>query len=110
MLYRERIRGKATGASLTLFSKRIESGWEVTIEHIGFYAEVGATRKCNIYIEGHGYKHFLGYHNVENGVSERADLRPITIDDYERLAFEFDSLSAGEIIEVFLTGKRQKKA
>jgi hypothetical protein len=109
MLYRERITGKATGTSLTLFSKEIKPGWQVTIEHIGFKANVAATRTCRIYLEGHGYNHYLEYHSVENGISRRVDIKPVTIDDNERLAFDFVDVVADEEFEVYLTGNARMK-
>jgi len=93
MLYRERITGKGNGATLTLFSKEIRPGWQVTIEHIGFFSVVN-----------HGYKHYFTYINVTGGVEERLDIKPITIDDNERLAFDFLNTDVGEEFEVYLTG------
>jgi len=109
MLYRERLVGKVTGTSLTLFSKAISPEHQLTVEHIGLYASVAANRSCRIYIEGHGYKHYLQYHTVENGVSRRVDIIPVTIDDNERLAFEIAGVVTDEEFEVFLTGYIQKK-
>jgi len=104
MLYRERLTGKGNGATLTLFSKKIKAGWQVTIEHIGFYSEVNANRVCRIYLEGHGYKHYLTYITVTGGVEQGLDIRPITIDDNERLAFDFINTEVGEEFEVYLMG------
>jgi len=106
MLYRERIVGKATGSSLTLFTKRIETGWQVTVEQICFFSTTVNNRDCNIYLEGHGYKHYLTRHTVEHDVSFRVDLEKLTLDDQERLAFEVLGLTAGDEVEVYLTGQK----
>lgn len=110
MLYRERLVVKAITTSVTLYSNELKPGDFVTIEHIGFKASVAASRSCRIFIEGHGYKHYLDYHSVENGVSRRVDINPVCIDDSERLGFEFVSIVANEEFEVYLAGTKHKKA
>jgi len=98
--------GKATGSSLTLFTKRIETGWQVIVEQICFFSTTVNNRDCNIYLDGHGYKHYLTKHIVNSGVSYRVDLEKLTLDDQERLAFEVSGLTAGDDVEVYLAGQK----
>jgi len=46
---------------------------------------------------------------VENGISRRVDIKPVTIDDNERLAFDFAGVVADEEFEVYLTGNARMK-
>lgn len=91
----------------TLRSGPVEWGQIWCVQRIAFETDtvtaLGNTR-ARIFIEGHGYKHYLGEQDAPVAGRLYWMPEPVWLIPREQLCIEFDQAQAGAIMEMFLTG------
>ena len=105
---RLRVTGKQTSQGLfTLYTDKVESGKAYCFQDIVFsidkVLEDGNSR-ARLYIEGHGYKHYLDEYSpiLENGIYSYD--RPLWLYEGERLALELDEVQANTTALMHIIG------
>jgi len=109
---RLRLKKLFTGGQLeTLYSDRVKQGVIWCLEQITWEIDVatsGGNTRCRLYIEGHGYKHYLA--EQVNPVADR--LYWYTKKPYlypgERLALDIDYAGSSTTAEMIATGYWEK--
>jgi hypothetical protein len=102
--YRERLTLTATGASHILTTSSVRHGYKRTIERILIANKTAARGKVDIYLGGYGYKHYV-YPTLPLSQDWRHFLTSdLTLREEETLEIALNGLTAGDEIEVLLTG------
>ena len=105
---RLRARIKASANELTtLLSEYVESGKIYCIQQVAWEIDAvlsGGNTRARLYIEGHGYKHFI--EEQQNPAADNLYTYddPIWLIPRERLAIEFDHAANNATAEMDLTG------
>lgn len=105
---RLRVKQTFSAAALqTLYSKRVEPGMIYCLEQIAWEidkATVGGNTRCRLFIDGHGYRHF-----IDEQLNPAADWlythfeKPYLYPG-ERLALDIDRAQASTTAELHATG------
>jgi len=108
-----RLRYVETIASAGLYSLRsepVETGYLYCIEHTAWeisLATSGGNTRCRLYIEGHGYKHYLA--EQVNPVANRLYTwsKNEFLHQGERLVLDIDQAQATTVAQMLLLGYRE---
>lgn len=104
MDYRERVKATATGATLSLYSSNVDELRERWVNHVTVNRTGSVTSYGQLYINTHGYNHYITTSSSGAGVSKFAIDRPIHLHAGERLGINFVSTTATDIYDISITG------
>jgi len=105
-----RLRAKKVFAAAglqTLLSEYVESGKIYCVQQVAWeinLATSGGNTRCRLYIEGHGYKHYLAEQDAPTADKLYWYKEPVWLVPRERLALDIDQAQASTTAEMNMTG------
>jgi hypothetical protein len=102
--YRERLVRTAPAGSFTVESKPVEYDVERYLERITVINKGAGAGNVAVYIGGYGYSHYVAYGDLVSGKPVVISQEVIFLREEEYLGFEFSGVTAGDVIEIHLTG------
>jgi len=91
-----------------LKSDRPEPGWQWCIQNAGFEDETSNFTELRIFIQGHGYNHYIEEQdNPLAGHLFTLD-REVFLHEGEELVARFTGTSSGDSLAMYLSGYKQK--
>ncbi|KKN29000.1 hypothetical protein LCGC14_0848660 [marine sediment metagenome] len=100
--------GVSTSAALfTLYSNRVESGRAECFQQLAWEIDKvtsGGNTRVRLYIEGHGYKHFIEEQDIPAASTLYTYSKPLYLYESERLALEIDQAQTATAVKLFGTG------
>ena len=106
--YRDRLTLITSGAGVaTLLSKPIKPNQKLVLMLITWSIDKslgGGNYRAQLYVDGHGYKHFLKGQIAPTKGAQWTHSQEVHITPGERLALELDEAAAATVVEVYLSG------
>lgn len=104
IFYRRRVREVAPAASFDVIDKEVDYGYIRKIERVVAINKTADAGELRIYISGHGYKHYVDT-AINLGKKPVAPVQVVyTLRESESLGFEITGVTAGDEIEIYITG------
>lgn len=103
--YRKRLRVVSGSGDVYLYDDEVEQGRKLEISRIIIWSNATTARVAGVFIDGHGYKHYIYVVSAGSGLTNTSAYLPLEIYEGERLGIVFSGTSAGEVFEVYITGK-----
>jgi len=97
----------ASAALQTLYSDYVESGQIYCFQQVAWEIDKATSEgntRCRLYIEGHGYKHFLAGQDAPTADTLYWYKEPVWLIPRERLALEIDQGQDSTTAEMDITG------
>lgn len=103
--------GPETGNATSRFPlrfKRLEPGetWEVA--YLAFLDVTTGPTSLDVYLEGHGYKHYIAQQQPTNANYIYFLDRPFRVEEGETLVVEFVGGGASDVMEAWATGLKDR--
>ena len=95
------------GALDTLYSEKVKDGRIYCIQQVAWEIDVatsGGNTRCRLYIEGHGYKHYISEQDGPTAGTLYEYKIPLWLIPGERLALDIDNTGTSTTAEMHLTG------
>ncbi len=97
----------ASAALQTLMSDRVPGDQTCCLQQVTWEiskATSGGNTRCRLYLEGHGYKHYLAGQDGPTAAKLYTYTKVVYLVPGEQLALDIDQGQAGNIVGMYLTG------
>lgn len=95
----------------SLKSERVEAGYLYCIEHTAWeisLATSGGNTRCRLYIDGHGYKHYIAEQDAPAADTLYTWSKNEYLHQGERLVLDIDEAQADTVAQMLLLGYREE--
>jgi len=95
----------------SLKSEPVETGYLYCIEHTAWeisLATSGGNTRCRLYIEGHGYKHYIAEQNIPAANRLYTWSKNEFLHQGERLVLDIDQAQATTVAQMLLLGYKEE--